>query len=96
MALFAILFVTLFALLPDLNFAFPSLADSPQRTVSETIQTKHRFDLPIQRRRTGGLWNRGVYSGSVGLGDFLDLCVVVPFYHRISVLTLVLEFIPSP
>ena len=91
---FAILYVTLLALWPDLNFAFS--ADSPQRADSETIQRKHSFDLPIQRRGTGGLWNRGVYSGSVGLGDFLDLCVVVPLYHRTSVLTLlVLEFIPS-
>jgi hypothetical protein len=95
MVLFAILYVTLLALLPDLNFAFPTLADSPQRTVSETIQRKHSFDLPIQRRRTGGLRSRGVYSGSVGLGDFLDLYVVVPLYHRTSVLTLVLELIPS-
>jgi len=95
MVLFAILYVTLLALLSDLNFAFPSLVDSPQRTVSETIQKKHSFDLPIQRRRTGGLWNRGVYSGSVGLGDYLDLCVVVPLYHRTSVLMLVLGFIPS-
>jgi hypothetical protein len=93
MVSFALLYVALLALLPDLNYAF--LADSPQGAVSETIRRKHSFDLPIQRRSTGGLWSRGVYSGSVGLGDFLDLCVGVPLCHCASVLTLVLEFIQS-
>jgi len=81
---FATLCVTLFTLWPDLNVALPS--NSPQGPVTESVQRKRSFELPIQRRRvvsSGELVKRGVYSGSTGLGDYLDRCVVA-FCHRPS------------
>jgi len=81
---FVTLCVAFFTLWPDLNFALSS--NSSQGPVTESIQGKCSFELPIQRRRTaisGGFVKRGAYSGSTGLGDYLDLCVVA-FYHRPS------------
>lgn len=81
---FATLCVTLFTLWPDLNVAL--LSNSPQGPVTESIQRKRSLELPIQRRRAASLGEsvkRGAYSGSTGLGDYLDLCVVA-FCHRPS------------
>ena len=83
MICFAKLCVAFFILQPDLNFALPST--SPQRPVTESIQRKHSLELPIQMRRggiSGGLVKRGAYSGSTGLGDFLDSCVVTFRHHQ--------------
>jgi len=71
--------VTLVALMPDLNLAF--FGSSPQRAVSEPVQRKRSFELPIQRRRTTlprRSPKRGTDSGTTGLGDFFDQIYGVP------------------
>jgi hypothetical protein len=61
----------IFVLLLDLNLALR--VSSPERAV---VQTRRSFDLPIRRTALSErLLKRGAYSGSTGLGDFLDLCV---------------------
>jgi hypothetical protein len=58
-------------LLLDLSFALR--VSSPERAV---VQTRRSFDLPIRRTALPErLLKRSTYSGSTGLGDFLDLCV---------------------
>ncbi|KAI0270042.1 acid protease [Gloeopeniophorella convolvens] len=69
----------LLILLPSQGYALP--LSISQRTVSENVATKRSFELPIRRRtvaRTGEPMKRGTYSGSTGLGDFLDLFYTVP------------------
>ncbi|KAH9969769.1 aspartic peptidase domain-containing protein [Russula dissimulans] len=65
--------ISLLVLVPNLNLASP--VKSAQRGVSEALGTKRSFELPIRGRRTPlsrGSQKRGTYSGSTGLGDFLD------------------------
>jgi len=67
------LVVSLLVFVPNLNLASP--VNSTQRGVSEAVRTKRSFELPIRGRRTPfsrGPQKRGTYSGSTGLGDFLD------------------------
>jgi hypothetical protein len=95
MVSFVMFCVTLVALMPDLNLAF--FGSSPQRAVSEPVQRKRSFELPIQRRRTRlsrKSPKRGTDSGTTGLGDFFDQCVVA-FYHRAGDLNTVLESMAS-
>jgi hypothetical protein len=78
---FCVTFITLWPV-PNFGLSF----NSSHEPATESIQGKRTFELPIQRRRTaisGGFVKRGAYSGSTGLGDYLDLCVVT-FYHRTS------------
>ncbi|KAH9983325.1 aspartic peptidase domain-containing protein [Russula compacta] len=79
MVFFSTLCIYLFILFPGLNFALP--VNSPQDGVLAAVQTKHSFELPIQRRRMApseGSVKRGTDSGSTGLGDFLDEVYSVP------------------
>lgn len=63
--------ILIFVLLLDLNLALH--LGSPERAV---VQTRRSFDLPIRRTALSKrLLKRGAYSGSTGLGDFLDLCI---------------------
>ena len=64
--------IFIFILLLDLNLALR--VNSQERAL---VQTRRSFDLPIRRTALSErLLKRGVYSGSTGLGDFLDLCVL--------------------
>ena len=64
-------FIFIFLLLLDLSFALR--VSSPERAV---VQTRRSFDLPIRKTTLSErLLKRGAYSGSTGLGDYLDLCV---------------------
>ena len=77
MVSFFALYIPLFGLLLDSNLAVP--INSPQQGSLVAVPMKRTLELPIQRRRTALSANaskkRGTYSGSTGLGDFLDLCV---------------------
>lgn len=68
--------IFIFVLLLDLNLALH--VSSPESAV---VKTRRSFNLPIRRTALSRrLLKRGAYSGSTGLGDFLDLCVFA-FYH---------------
>jgi hypothetical protein len=70
--------IFIFVLLLDLNLALR--VGSPERAV---VQTRRSFDLPIRRTALSErLLKRGAYSGSTGLGDFLDLCVFASCHPR--------------
>lgn len=67
--------IFVFVLLLDLNLALRVSTS----VVQTRAQTRCSFDLPIQRKALSGrLLKRGAYSGSTGLGDFLDLSYTVP------------------
>lgn len=72
--------IFIFVFLLDLNLA--SRIRSPEGAV---VQSRRSFDLPIRRTALSErLLKRGAYSGSTGLGDFLDRCVFA-FYHTRNV-----------
>jgi hypothetical protein len=75
------LYISLFLSLLGPNLALP--VNSPQKGGSGVVPMKRSFRLPIQRRRdvppSRTSLKRGIYSGSTGLGDFLDLCAA--FFH---------------
>ena len=69
-------YIFIFVLFLDLNLALR--ISFPERAV---VQTRRSFDLPIRRTTLSEqLLNRGVHSGSTGLGDLLDQCVLA-FHH---------------
>lgn len=69
--------ISFFVFWPRLNLALP--VNPSKRGDSIFAQNKRGFELPIQRRavRSGSSLKRGTYSGSTGLGDFLDLFYTV-------------------
>ncbi|KAI0247632.1 aspartic peptidase domain-containing protein [Lactifluus subvellereus] len=77
-SLFA-LSIPLFGLLLGSNLAVP--INSLQQGSLVAVPTKRSFELPIQRRRTAlsalASMKRGIYSGSTGLGDSIDLFYAV-------------------
>lgn len=83
MILFSTVCIYILGALLEMNSASP--VGPSERAVRVVTLTRSSFDLPIRRTALSErLLKRGAYSGSTGLGDFLD-GYALALYHRAKI-----------